>query len=87
MSNTLIFFPLNSTNGTLRTCVNMLGQYCTTEVEKKTARALTDFFNYICTTQGQNGDVHLIIVYSLYYSIMLLWYRVELADEIVINIT
>ena len=86
MSNILIFFPSNSTSGTLRTCVNMLGRYCTTGVEKKAARALTDFINYICTTQGQNGDVNLIIVYLFFYSIMLIGYREECADEIVIKI-
>ena len=81
-----LFFLSNSTSGSLRTCVNMLGQYCTSGLEMRTARALTDYFNYICTTQGQNGDVNFITVYLLYYSIMLLWYRDELADEKVTNI-
>ena len=86
MSNTLIFFLSNSTSGSLKTCVNMLEQYCTSGVERKPARALTDYINYICSTEGQKGDVHFITVYLLYHSIMLLWYRDELADEIVNNI-
>ena len=62
---TLVFFLSNSTNGTLRTCVNMLGKYCTTGVEKKATRALTDLINYICTTEGQNGDVNYKCIFIL----------------------
>ena len=49
----------------------MLGQYCTTGEEKKAAKVLTDFINYICTNESQNGDVNIINVYLFLYSIML----------------
>ena len=69
MSNTLIVLLSNSTGGTFKTCINMLGQYCTSKEERKAAEALTRYINYLCTDEGQTGEN---FIFTFCYSIMLL---------------
>ena len=87
MSNSLIYFLSNRTGGSYTICYRMLKKYCKNEAiaRKKTVmKALTDYIQYLCSIQGKEGD--LIIMCLLYYSIMLLWYRDKLADELATNI-